>query len=54
MEQTLLAYGFPEEIVTAIMMLYEKTKTIIHLQDEDTDLFDIVAGVLHHICLCSV
>ena len=40
MEQILLAYGLPKEIVTAIMMFYKIMKVV------ETDHFDIVAGVL--------
>ena len=46
MEQILLTYGLPEEIVTAIMMLYRNTKVKVRFPDGDTDYFDIVAGVL--------
>ena len=46
MEQTLFAYGLPKETVTAIMMLYRNTKVKVRSPDEDTDYFDIVAGVL--------
>ena len=46
MEQSLLAYGLPEETVAAIMMLYRNTKVKVHSPDGDTDYFDIVAGVL--------
>ena len=45
-EQMLLAYGQPKEIVTVLMMLYKNTKATIHLLDGNTDLFNIVAGVL--------
>ena len=45
MEQILLAYGLPEETVAAIMMLYRNTKVKLHSPNEDTDNFDIVAGV---------
>ena len=45
-EQILLAYGFPKETATAIMMLYKNTKVKVHSPDGDTDFFDIVAGVL--------
>ena len=40
MEQILLGYGLPEEIVAAIMMLYRNNMV------KDTVYFDIVAGVL--------
>ena len=46
MEQILLANGLLIEIVTAIMMLYKNPKAIVHSFVEDTDFFDIVAGVL--------
>ena len=47
MEQILLAYGTPKEIVATIMMLYRNTKVKVRSLDGDTDYFDIVAGVLH-------
>ena len=46
MEQIILAYGFPEETITAMMMLYRNTKVTVCLPAEDTTLFDIVAEVL--------
>ena len=46
MEQILLAYGLPEETVAAITILYRNTKAKVHSPDEDTEYFDIVAGVL--------
>ena len=46
MEQILLTYGLPKETVIAIMMLYKNTKVKVHLPDEDTDYFNIIAGVL--------
>ena len=46
MEQILLAYGLPKETVAATMMLYRNTKVKVCSPDEDTDYFDIVAGVL--------
>ena len=45
MEQILLAYGIPKETVTAITILYRKTKVKVHSPNGDTDYFDIVAGV---------
>ena len=45
-EQMLLAYSLPKETVAAIMMLYKNTKIKVHSPDEDTNYFDIVAGVL--------
>ena len=46
MEQILLAYCLPKETVAAIMMFNKKTKVKVHSLDGDTDIFDIVAGVL--------
>ena len=46
MEQILLAYGQPKETVAAIMILYRNTKVKVRSPDEDTDYFDIAAGVL--------
>ena len=42
----LLAYGIPKEIVDLIGLLYINTKAKIITSDGETDLFDIVAGVL--------
>ena len=46
MEQILLAYGLPKEIVAAIMVLYRNTKVKVCFPVGDTDYFVIVAGVL--------
>ena len=48
MEQILQAYGLPSQkkTVPAIMMLSQNTKTRVCSPDGDTDLFDIVTGVL--------
>ena len=46
MEQILPAYGTPKETVAAITILYRNTKVKVSSPDGDTDLFDIVAGVL--------
>ena len=56
MEQLLLAYSLPKEIVEAIMMLYKNTKVKVPTPDGDPDFFDIVSGVLQwrHISLISV
>ena len=45
-KQILLAYGIPEETVSAIMMLYKNTKSMVRSPDGDTDFFDITKGVL--------
>ena len=39
-------YGLPKETITAIMMLYKNTKVKVRFLDDDTDYFDIIAGVL--------
>ena len=46
MEQILLAYGLPKEIVAAMMILYRNTKVKVRSPVGDTDYFNIVAGVL--------
>ena len=46
MEQILLAYGLPKEIVAAIMILYRNTKVKVCSPDGDTEYFEIIAGVL--------
>ena len=46
MEQIQLVHGIPKETVATITILYRNTKVKVHLPDEDTEYFDIVAGVL--------
>ena len=46
MEQVLLTYCLPKETVTAIIMLYKITKSMIRSSDGDRNLFDFVDGVL--------
>ncbi len=46
MEEILLAYGIPAETVTAVMMLYKNTKSLVRSPDGDTGFFDVLAGVL--------
>ena len=46
MEQILLAYGLPREIVAAITILYRNTKVKVRSPDGDIEYFNIVAGVL--------
>ena len=46
MEQILLAYCLPKEIITAIVRLYRKTKAKVRSHDGGTDFFDTVAGIL--------
>ncbi len=46
MEQILLAYSLPKETIATIMMLYRNTKVKVRSPDDDTDYFNIVAGVL--------
>ena len=53
MEQILLAYGHPKEIIAAIMMLSKNTKVKVRSPNGDTDFFDIVAGVLQEDTLAS-
>ena len=46
MEQILLAYGFPKEVIAAIMMLYKNMKVNVCSPAGDIDFFDIVASGL--------
>ena len=46
MEQILLAYDLPKETVAAITILNRNTKVKVRSPDEDSEYFDIVAGVL--------
>jgi len=46
MENIIIAYGIPAETVSAIMMLYENTRSLVRSPDGDTDFFDIKTGVL--------
>ena len=45
-KQILLAYGIPQENVSAIMMLYKKTEACFDSPKGDTEHFNILAGVL--------
>ena len=46
MEQILEAYGIPNEITKAIIIMYNNTRVFERSPDGDTELFDITAGVL--------
>ena len=46
MEQILLAYGFPKENLTIIMMLYKNMKVMACSPDGDIDFCDIIGGLL--------
>ena len=46
MFEILALYGFPDKIIKAIKALYSNTKAKVITPDGETDLFDIVAGVL--------
>ena len=46
MEQILLAYDFSIKTITIIMILYKNMKAMVCPLDGDTDLFDIVTGIL--------
>ena len=45
MEQILEAYGIPNEIIKAIMIMYKNTQAFVRSPDGDTEFFDIIAGV---------
>ena len=46
MEQILLVLGLPKEPVAEISILYRNTKVKVRSPNENTEYFDIVAGVL--------
>ena len=46
MEKILLAYSLPKETIAAILILYRNTQVEVRSPDEDTEYFNIVAGVL--------
>ena len=46
MEQILEAYGIPNEIIKAIIIIYKNTQAFVRYPDGDTEFFDIIAGVL--------
>ena len=39
----LLAYGFPKETFTPIILLYKDMKAMVHLTGDNTDYFDILS-----------
>ena len=46
MEQILEAYGIPNEIIKAVMIMYKNTQAFVRSPDGDTEFFDITAGLL--------
>jgi exonuclease III len=46
LEEIMLAYGIPRETVSAVMMLYRNSRSMVRSPDGDTEFFDIIAGVL--------
>ena len=54
LEKILVAYGIPKEILTAIMMLYMNTKSMVRSPERDTEIFDILAAVLQGDTLAPV
>ena len=46
MEQIMSAYDLLKETVTAVMMLYKNVKAMVHSPNRDTDLFNVVSGIL--------
>ena len=46
MLKILLAYGIPHEIVSLIKLMYEGTMAKVISPDGETELFEILAGVL--------
>ena len=46
MAEILNAYGIPDEIISAIIIAYKNTKSIVRTDDGDTDFINISGGVL--------
>ena len=46
MENILIIYGIPKDVVNAIMMLYRNTSAMVRSPDGDTPYFEITTGVL--------
>ena len=46
MEPKILAHVFLKETVSAVTMFYKDTKAMVPAANGDTDIFDIVAGIL--------
>ena len=46
MEQIFEAHGIPNEIIKAIMIMYKNTEAFVRSPDDDTEFFNIIAGVL--------
>ena len=46
MEQILEAYGIPNEIIKAIMIMYKNTQAFVRSPDGDTEFFNIIARLL--------
>ena len=45
MNDILIIYGIPTEIVNAILLLYKNTRSMVRSPDGDTPFFDITTGV---------
>ena len=52
MEQMLLAYVISKETATAVVMPYKNTKVMVRSPYGNTDIFDIVSGVLQEDTWC--
>ena len=46
MEQILQAYGIPNKIIKAIIIMYKNTQVFVRSPDANTEFFDIIAGIL--------
>ena len=44
--QILLTYKIPPETVNTLMMLHKDSTTMVRSPDEDTNLFEVMTGVL--------
>ena len=54
MIKILQAYSIPERPVHAIETMYQNTKARLLTPDDETEQFDITAGVMQGRCICSI
>ena len=53
MEQIILKYGLPKEIISTMRILYQNMEVVVPSPDTKTDFFNVVAGVLQEDTLAS-
>jgi len=46
LEEIILSYSIPQETISAVMMLYRNSHSMVRSPDGDIKFFNIIAGVL--------